>query len=207
MRARCGLTDGQELASARPRRSRRRRTSWPASSTRVKRFGVVCQKQSDETFVSEPRQRLERILRRRAKEMGFVLKKTRNPGGRCPPRTIGLTKRPLSQLIFDNFIPSGCLPPRKFRDVSARRSTHTQRACLINGAERSWGGVLPYFCLALSRRPTDQPIFAKASLELGFGQYLTALIPVLPLSFLVPSVVDFPMRTPLPVGMPKGPGP
>ena len=43
------------------------------------RYGVTYQKQSEAEFVEHNRQRLEKSLRRRAKELGFELKKIEPP--------------------------------------------------------------------------------------------------------------------------------
>jgi len=43
------------------------------------RYGVTYQKQSEAEFVQQNRQRLEKSLRRRAKELGFGLKKIEPP--------------------------------------------------------------------------------------------------------------------------------
>jgi len=43
------------------------------------RYGVTYQKQSEAEFVQHNRQRLEKSLRRRAKELGFELKKIEAP--------------------------------------------------------------------------------------------------------------------------------
>ena len=43
------------------------------------RYGVTYQKQSEAEFVEQNRQRLEKSLRRRAKELGFELKKIEAP--------------------------------------------------------------------------------------------------------------------------------
>ncbi len=45
----------------------------------VMRYGVAYQKQSEEAFVIEHRQRQEKNLHRRAKELGYELKKIETP--------------------------------------------------------------------------------------------------------------------------------
>ena len=50
----------------------------------VMRYGVAYQKQSEEEFVIEHRKRMEKNLHRRAKELGYELRKVETPAGAEP---------------------------------------------------------------------------------------------------------------------------
>jgi transposase len=60
----------------------------------VMRYGVAYQKRGEEEFTTEHRQRMERQLHRRAKELGFEVVEAADPPGRACRRRERRARRP-----------------------------------------------------------------------------------------------------------------